>query len=98
MPTLEGFRAYAKIDADDSDPSIESCYQAALQHARDTGVPEFLFTLSEEGDPKLNLYINALALYFYDNRSPEQMGQELPGQLIRMRRELTRRREVTAGE
>lgn len=94
MPTLEGFKAYARLDADDMDPSIESCYQAALQHARDAGVPEFLFALGEDGDPKLNLYVNALALYFYDNRSPEQMGQELPSQLIRMRRELTRRREA----
>ena len=51
MPTLEGFKAYARLDADDMDPSIESCYQAALQHARDAGVPEFLFAMGEDGDP-----------------------------------------------
>ena len=74
MPTIEGLRSYARLNPDDHDPSLQVCFDAAVQHARDAGVPEWLFAANEgAGDAKLNLYIYAMAANLYDNR-----GFELP--------------------
>jgi len=71
VPTIEGFRDYARLSPDDDSASIEICFNAAVQHTVDAGVPLWLF--DGDGDPKLNLYVYALALNLYDNR-----GFELP--------------------
>ena len=74
MPTIEGLRSYARLNPDDNDPSLQVCFDAAIQHAKDAGVPDWLFTANDgTGDAKLNLYLYAMAANLYDNR-----GFELP--------------------
>lgn len=90
MPSIEGFRAYARLMPDDEDPIIGECYHAAVQHAHDAGIPDSLFEGS--GDPKLNLYVYALAAHWYDKRSFETDGY-VKSAAVRMRRELMVRRD-----
>lgn len=64
MLNFEGFCDYAKI-ADTTDKTAQLCFDAAVQAARDAGIPGWLF---EDGHPVLELYVYALALHWYDNR------------------------------
>ncbi|HHW24369.1 MAG TPA: hypothetical protein GXX22_02800 [Clostridiales bacterium] len=64
MLCFEGFCEYAKI-SDPADNTARLCYDAAVQAAKDAGVPGWLF---ERGHPVLELFVYALALHWYDNR------------------------------
>lgn len=89
MPSLVGFKSYARLD-DPNDPSASICYDAAMQMARDAGVPEFLFT---SNDPKLSLLVYALAAHHYDNRGGGADDAFIRSMFTRMRRELMYREE-----
>lgn len=65
--SLDGLREYANLMPDDNNTILELCLDAAIQHAKDAGIPEFLF-MQEKPDPKLTLYIYALAAHWFDNR------------------------------
>lgn len=64
MPSLSGFKAYGRFNPDDTDPTIELSYNAAIEAATDGGVSTELINSSD----KATLYIYALALHYYDNR------------------------------
>ena len=63
--TVANFRLYAHISPDEETVIPTLCLDAAVQHARDAGIPE---RLNYEGDAKYAIYIYALALHYYDNR------------------------------
>lgn len=68
---LKGFCAYARISAeeygDEAELAVaELCLQAAVDHANSAGIP--VARLDSEGNAKLELYIYALALNYFDNR------------------------------
>ena len=90
MADLQGFKAYARLMPDDTDPTIKLCYDAAVQHAKGADIPEFLFTLTPS-DPKLDLYIYAIALHWHDKRDLSA-DQIILTQTSKMRRELMYRR------
>lgn len=73
MASLADFKHYARLLPDDSDPVASVCFSAAIQSARDAGIPDFLNTI---GDAKYNLYIYALALYWYENRGFMPIGAQ----------------------
>lgn len=95
--SLRGFCAYARISpieyGDDAETAVaELCLQAAIDHAKSAGIP--VDKLEETGNAKLELYIYALALHFFDNRgflsnAPSYAGNEYTKQLMtKMRVEL----------
>lgn len=104
MPSIQDFISYARIQplTPETDGSIRICLDAAVQHARDAGIPDFLF--DGGGDPKLNLYVYALALHYYDNRgfmpqSQAYASDEYTKRLMRqMRVELMYRQTETETE
>lgn len=61
MATLENFRSYLRNPPDD-DQELQVYLDAAKQSASDAGVPE------HKGNPKYDLFLYALASYYYDNR------------------------------
>lgn len=68
---LKDFCSYARLSpdeyGDDAETAVaELCLQAAVKHAKSAGIP--VERLNESGNPKLELYIYALALHFFDNR------------------------------
>lgn len=63
MVNLEDFKNYARLDETATDAQM--FLDAALQHARDAGIPSFLFDID---DPKLTLYVYAIADHLYENR------------------------------
>lgn len=68
---LKGFCAYGRISAeeygDEAELAVaELCLQAAVDHAKSAGIP--VTRLDSEGNAKLELYIYALALHYFDNR------------------------------
>lgn len=93
MASEQDFRGYAKLDLLDEDPAIPICYEAALQQAKDAGLQEFLF--AGAGDAKANLYVYALALFWYDSRGLIAIDDAMQTRLQRLRRELMYKREVT---
>lgn len=60
MPSIEGFRAYARLD--DDEPIADACYAAAIGYGEAAGIPE----MSDE--PLYDMFVYAVALHFYDNR------------------------------
>lgn len=60
MPSLEGFRDYARLD--EEDPSAEACFTAAIGYGAQAGVAR------RENSPLYDMFIYALALHFFDNR------------------------------
>lgn len=94
MATLENFKQYARLPSDDSfDKTAEVCFNAAEQSAIDAGIPEFL---KLDNDAKYNLYVYALALYWYENRGFMPIGtqnEETRKIMNQMRFELKYRRE-----
>lgn len=96
--SFKDFCSYARIApdvyGDDAEGAVaELCLQAAIEHARASGIP--VDELNECGSPKLELYIYALALHFYDNRgftpnAPSYAADEYMTRLMtKMRIELT---------
>ena len=72
MASLGDFKQYARLPPDDSsDKTAEVCFEAATQAAQDAGIPEFL---KLDNDAKYNLYVYALALYWYENRGFMPVG------------------------
>lgn len=63
--TLSEFMAYLGVDADDKDPMIKLCLDAAIADAKRSGIPAKLFNTYA---PDLDLYIYSLAALEYDNR------------------------------
>lgn len=60
MATIEGFRAYARLD--EEDPVAQACFRAAIAYGEAAGV-------AERRDNELyDLYVYAAALHFFDNR------------------------------
>lgn len=94
MATLDDFKQYARLPPDDSfDKTAEVCFEAATQAAQDAGIPEFL---KFDNDAKYNLYVYALALYWYENRGFMPIGaqnEETRKIMNQMRFELKYRRD-----
>ena len=81
--TLEGFKDYAQLMPDDTDPTIELCYNAALEHAADAGIAADVIA----NNSKAALYIYATALFWHDHR--DQVGVPLTvSHMAKLRREL----------
>lgn len=100
MATLEGFKRYARLPPDsmDDDRTAELCYDAAVQSAKDAGIPDFLLKIN---DAKYSLYIYALALYWYENRGFMPVGTqngETQKLMTKMRFELKYRRDDTGAD
>lgn len=70
--SVEEFRGYL-VAGEDEDPMIKLCYDAAVQSAKDAGIPDYLFTAD---DKKLTLYVYALAAHYYDNRGFMAVGAQ----------------------
>lgn len=95
--SFKGFCSYARISpeeyGDDAEGNVaELCLQAAIEHAKSAGIP--VDRLNEDGSSKLELYIYALALHFFDNRgflpnTPSYASNEYMNRLMtKMRVEL----------
>lgn len=100
MADIAGFKNYARLPLDDpDDQAAEICFNAALQSSADAGIPEFLRLAN---DAKYDLYIYALALYWYENRGFMPIGahnDETRRIMSQMRIELKYRVEsVESGE
>lgn len=61
MVTIEQFRGYLRNPPDD-DQDLEMYLNAAKQSAKDAEIPEY------ENNAKYDLFICALAAYYYENR------------------------------
>lgn len=94
MASLGDFKQYARLPLDDpDDKAAEVCFEAATQAAQDAGIPEFL---KLDNDAKYNLYVYALALYWYENRGFMPVGahnDETRKIMTQMRVELKYRRK-----
>lgn len=69
MVSLRGFLSYARIPPDSEtgeNETAELCLSAAVEHAREAGIPTE--KLDTAGNAKYELYIYALALHYFDNR------------------------------
>ncbi len=60
MATIEGFRAYARLEEQDESAAI--CYDAALSFAEYAGIPPMTDC------PLYDLFVYGVALYQYENR------------------------------
>lgn len=85
------FRAYVNLSPDDDSPIIELCLSAAMQHAADVGISADLLE-NEPMDPKLELYLLALAGHWYDNRN-FKTDSWVRSESVKMRRELMYKQE-----
>ncbi len=82
--TFEGFKDYAGLLPGVSDSTAQLCYDAAIEHAHGVGIPQALF---DADNPKLTLYVYAIAAHWYDKRSFETDGY-VQRESSKMRREL----------
>lgn len=103
MANLEGFINYARIMPDDEETTAALCFESACAHAKDAaGIPQEV--IDSGNDPKLDMYIYALALFNYDNRGFTPMSQSwstnefMNKQMIKMRNELMYKYRKTGDE
>lgn len=60
--TLESLKEYLGLMPDDADGAAKICLDAAIAKARAAGVPDL------QSNAQYDLFIYALAAYYYDNR------------------------------
>lgn len=73
MATVRDFINYARLPPGEDDLTALLCYNAAVQSAADSGIPDICNT---QNDAKYDLYIYALALYWYENRGFMPVGTQ----------------------
>lgn len=68
MVTVDSLRSYLNVAPDTTDDQLTMWLNAAKSEARTAGVPEF------EGNAQYDLFICALAGWYYDNRGLQVSG------------------------
>ena len=84
--SFRGFTAYARLSAadleeEDERVTAELCYRAAMDAARDCGIP-----VDTVDNAKMELYVYALALHEFDNRGFSVLNQSASAEKYRERK------------
>ena len=84
--SFKGFTAYARLSAadleeEDERVTAELCYRAAMDAARDCGIP-----VDTMDNAKMELYVYALAQHEFDNRGFSVLNQSASAEKYRERK------------